>query len=118
MDDYLRVFKAVPESKRKAEAKRIRDKYPDRCCVIVTKAHGSNAPSIDRHKYLVPGDLTVGQFTYVVRKRIKVDPAKAIFMFVDNTLPATSALMSNVYEEKKDTDGFLYFVYSSENTFG
>lgn len=28
------------------------------------------------------------------------------------------ALMSAVYEEKKDDDGFLYVTYSGENTFG
>jgi GABA(A) receptor-associated protein len=27
-------------------------------------------------------------------------------------------LMSNIYEEQKDTDGFLYITYSGENTFG
>tara|TARA_B100002051_G_scaffold275201_2_gene318285 strand:- start:516 stop:872 length:357 start_codon:yes stop_codon:yes gene_type:complete len=118
MSNYLKDFKSIPEEKRKAEALRIRTKYPDRCCVIVTQAHGSDAPSIDRHKYLVPGDLTVGQFTYVVRKRIKVSSEKAIFMFVNNTLPASSELMSSVYETKKEPDGFLYFIYSGENTFG
>jgi len=42
-------------------------------------------------RYLVPADLTVGQFVYVIRKRIKVSPEKAIFMFVKNTLPPTGA---------------------------
>ena len=43
-------------------------------------------------RYLVPADLTVGQFVYVIRKRIKVSPEKAIFMFVKNVLPPTGAL--------------------------
>ncbi len=42
-------------------------------------------------RYLVPADLTVGQFVYVIRKRIKVSPEKAIFMFVKNVLPPTGA---------------------------
>ena len=37
----------------------------------------------------MPADLTVGQFVYVIRKRIKVSPEKAIFMFVKNVLPPT-----------------------------
>ncbi|KAL5163630.1 Autophagy-related protein 8C [Glycine soja] len=69
-------------------------------------------------RYLVPADLTVGQFVYVVRKRIKVSAEKAIFVFVNNTLPPTAALMSSIYEENKDDDGFLYMTYSGENTFG
>lgn len=40
-------------------------------------------------RYLVPADLTVGQFVYVIRKRIKLSPEKAIFIFVKNVLPPT-----------------------------
>jgi GABA(A) receptor-associated protein len=40
-------------------------------------------------RYLVPADLSVGQFVYVVRKRIKLSAEKAIFVFIDNTLPPT-----------------------------
>lgn len=42
-------------------------------------------------RYLVPADLTVGQFVYVVRKRIKLSAEKAIFIFVKNILPPTGA---------------------------
>ncbi|KAH0870724.1 hypothetical protein HID58_077746 [Brassica napus] len=104
--------------KRSAEAARIREKYSDRIPVIVEKAEKSDIPTIDKKKYLVPADLTVGQFVYVIRKRIKLSSEKAIFIFVDNVLPPTGALMSAVYEEKKDDDGFLYVTYSGENTFG
>ncbi|XP_062077696.1 autophagy-related protein 8C isoform X1 [Humulus lupulus] len=69
-------------------------------------------------RYLVPADLTVGQFVYVVRKRIKLSAEKAIFIFVKNILPPTAAMMSAIYEENKDEDGFLYMTYSGENTFG
>jgi len=40
-------------------------------------------------RFLVPADLTVGQFVYVIRKRIKLSPEKAIFIFVKNVLPPT-----------------------------
>lgn len=66
-------------------------------------------------KYLVPADLTVGQFVYVIRKRIKLSPEKAIFIFVDEVLPPTAALMSSIYEEHKDEDGFLYITYVSSD---
>ncbi|CAN6712596.1 unnamed protein product [Malus baccata var. baccata] len=104
--------------KRRAEAARIRDKYPDRIPVIVEKVERSDIPNIDKKKYLVPADLTVGQFVYVIRKRIKLSAEKAIFIFVDNVLPPTGAIMSAIYEEKKDEDGFLYVTYSGENAFG
>ncbi|KAK1568544.1 hypothetical protein Q3G72_025716 [Acer saccharum] len=107
-----------PLERRQAESARIRDKYPDRIPVIVERAEKSDVPEIDKKKYLVPADLTVGQFVYVVRKRIKLTPEKAIFIFVKNILPPTAAMMSAIYEENKDEDGFLYMTYSGENTFG
>ncbi|XP_037476965.1 autophagy-related protein 8A-like [Triticum dicoccoides] len=107
-----------PLERRKAESARIREKYADRIPVIVEKADKSDVPEIDKKKYLVPADLTVGQFVYVVRKRIKLSPEKAIFVFVNSTLPPTASLMSAIYEENKDEDGFLYMTYSGENTFG
>ncbi|GJV71229.1 autophagy-related protein 8c [Tanacetum coccineum] len=107
-----------PLERRQAEAARIREKYPDRIPVIVEKAERSDIPDIDKKKYLVPADLTVGQFVYVVRKRIKLSAEKAIFIFVKNILPPTAAMMSAIYEENKDEDGFLYMTYSGENTFG
>merc|ERR1711939_1297389 len=96
--------------KRRAEAERIP--------VICEKNERSDIATIDKKKYLVPSDLTVGQFVYVIRKRIKLEPEKAIFIFVDEVLPPTAALMSQVYEEYKDEDDFLYVTYSGENTFG
>nr|GLL45679.1 autophagy-related protein 8C-like isoform X1 [Ipomoea trifida] len=104
--------------RRQSESTRIREKYPERIPVIVEKAERSDIPDIDKKKYLVPADLTVGQFVYVVRKRIKLSAEKAIFVFVKNMLPPTAALMSAIYEENKDEDGFLYMTYSGENTFG
>ncbi|KAE8721057.1 Autophagy-related protein 8C [Hibiscus syriacus] len=86
--------------------------------IIVEKAVKSDVPDLDQKKYLVPADLTVGQFVHVVRKRIKLSAEKAIFVFVNNTLPSTAALMSAIYEENKDEDGFLYLTYSGEHTFG
>jgi GABA(A) receptor-associated protein len=108
---------SFPE-KRKSEAERIRAKYPDRVPVICEKADRSDIPDIDKKKYLVPADLTVGQFHYVIRKRIKLLPEKALFLFCSNSIPPNAALMSTVYEEQKDEDGFLYIQYSGESTFG
>jgi hypothetical protein len=79
--------------------------------VICEKVEKSDIATIDKKKYLVPSDLTVGQFVYVIRKRIKLSPEKAIFIFVDEVLPPTAALMSSIYEEHKDEDGFLYITY-------
>ena len=72
-------------------------RYPDRIPVICEKEPRSDIPPVDKRKYLIPMDLTVGQFVYVIRKRISISPEKAIFIFVNNTLPPTAALMSTVH---------------------
>ncbi len=100
------------------EAYKIREKYPDRVPVLVGKS-SMDGPEIDKHKFLVPMDLTVGQFQYVIRKRLKLSPDKAIFMFIGGTIPPTSSLMSAVYEEFMDLENkFLFVTYSMESTFG
>jgi len=73
---------------------------------------------IDKKKYLVPSDLTCGQFVYVIRKRLKLPAEKAIFLFVNGSIPPTAAMLNTVYEQHKDKDGFLYISYSDENVFG
>lgn len=104
--------------KRINEAVSIKEKYPDRIPVIVEKQSGSNIPPIDKRKFLVPLDLTVGQFMIIIRKRIKIPPEQALFIFVNNILPPNSSLLSQVYRKYKEEDQFLYIMYSGENTFG
>ena len=109
---------SYPLKKRINESTRIKKKYPDRIPVIVERHMSTNIAHIDKKKYLVPDDLTIGQFTYVIRKRIKLEPIEALFLFVNDTLPATSAMLSQIYKNHKDQDGFLYIQYCGESTFG
>ena len=104
--------------KRLNESKLITEKYPDKVPIIVERLKNSDIPDIDKKKYLVPKDLTTGQFIYVIRRRIKLEKEKAIFVFIKDILPPTSATIEQLYEDNKDDDGFLYIVYSGENAFG
>lgn len=55
--------------------------------MIVEKVSGSQIVDIDKRKYLVPSDITVAQFMWIIRKRIQLPSEKAIFLFVDKTVP-------------------------------
>lgn len=104
---------------RKKESKRIKEKYPDRIPIIVEHSKSSSDfPTIDKQKYLVPNDLSVGQFSYVIRKRIKLPSEKAMFLMINNKMPPTNDYISNVYEKDSDEDGFLYVSIAGESTFG
>jgi GABA(A) receptor-associated protein len=109
---------SVPFPQRYAEAQRIRDKFPGRVPAIVERGNRSDVPLIDKKKFLVPSDLTIGQFIYVVRKRLNLPPEKALFLFVNNTLPTTGTLMRELYAQYMSEDGFLYCAYSGESAFG
>lgn len=107
-----------PHNKRHAEACRIIAKYPHRIPIIVETALGADLPVLEKRKYLVPRDLSLGQFGYVLMKRMHLTPEKALFLFVDNLILPTASLMDNVYEEHKNIDLFLYIILQSEETFG
>ena len=98
------------------EATRIRNKYPDRIPCII-ESHNEEL-KLDKIKYLIPNDLTIGQVVYIIRKRINLSPEKALFIFVNDVVPPSSALISQVYAEHKDVSNFLFFTISLENTFG
>ena len=109
----------TPFEKRLKESENILQKYPNRIPAIVEKfSKCKNIENIDKIKYLVPDDLTIGQFVFVIRKRLKLTPDKALFIFINNRLPTTLTLMKDIYANEKDDDNFLYIQYSGENTFG
>ncbi|GMY28013.1 autophagy-related protein 8i-like [Fagus crenata] len=103
---------------RLEDSKNINLKYPDRVPVIIERYSRTDLPEMQKKKYLVPRDMSVGQFIYILSSRLHLTPGKALFIFVKNTLPQTASLMGSIYESYKDDDGFLFMCYSSEKTFG
>ena len=97
------------------EATKIRIKYPDRIPIII---ENNSDLELDKYKYLVPNTLTVGQFMYVVRRRLKIDPVKSIYIFINNTLHLNSTVINTIYPVHKNADNFLYVTIKYENTFG
>jgi len=101
------------------ESFNVSNKYPDRIPIICEKSSTqTQLPDIDKHKYLVPKELTLGQFIHVIRKRMNLKAEEAIFIFVSNNIPSSSSFVSDLYTRYKDPDGFLYMQYAKENVFG
>jgi GABA(A) receptor-associated protein len=107
-------------NERYNEAKNIMIKYPDRFPIICEKwGNDPDMPEIDRKKYLVPNDLGVNQFIYIIRSRMKLSPQKSLYIFINGSImPHTGGSITEYYHKYKDDDGFLYISYSGENTFG
>lgn len=62
--------------------------------------------------------FSVGQFYFLIRKRIHLRPEDALFFFVNNVIPPTSATMGQLYQEHHEEDFFLYIAYSDESVYG
>ncbi|CAL8108885.1 unnamed protein product [Calicophoron daubneyi] len=77
---------------RHADSTKIKKKYPHRIPVVVERHPHSQVADIDKHKFLVPDDITVAQFLWIIRKRIALSEEKALFLFVGNTIPQSCTL--------------------------
>jgi GABA(A) receptor-associated protein len=123
MDKINKINKITFKTKntfedRRNEADKINTKYPQRGPIIVEKCDKCTLIYIDKNKFLVPRDLNMNQFVYIIRKRIKLDKSQSIFLMVNGSLCPSNTPISVIYEDHKDKDGFLYIKYASENTFG
>jgi GABA(A) receptor-associated protein len=105
---------------RSQESKRIRTTYPSRYPVICERNPRSRDTYVNLKKtrYIVPHDLSVSQFIYVIRKQMQLQAEKAIFLFVNGIVPSANDSIMSLYETHHDMDGFLYITYSFENVFG
>ena len=90
---------------RSKESSAIKLKYPNRVPCILERS-GTNIDEMDKKKFLIPKDLTVGQFIFVVRQRLALDASRAIFLFFNsNTLVNTSETIGCSYINHSDKDG-------------
>jgi GABA(A) receptor-associated protein len=112
-------FKAKISFKdRKEESLRIISKYENKIPIICQKHYKSILPNSEKYKYLVEQDFTLGHFIYVIRRRIKLPPEQAIYMFIKGHIISSNETIRSIYNKYVDEDGFLYMYYTNENTFG
>ncbi|KAG6749747.1 hypothetical protein POTOM_046815 [Populus tomentosa] len=73
-------------------------KYPLRIPgVAAFRTHcNPQIPGVETLLYLVPRDMSVGQFIHILSSRLHLTPGKALLVFVKGTLPQTAALMDSV----------------------
>ncbi|CAF1344783.1 unnamed protein product [Rotaria sordida] len=63
-------------------------------------------------------EFKVGQFYFLIFKRIQLQPEDALFFFVNNVISNTSMTMGALYQEHADENKFLYVAYNDESVYG
>ena len=113
------TFASNDHLERVKKSQFILEKYPDRVPLIIQPSKNDRASyPIDKSKYITPRDLTLLQLQQIIRKRIHFPSEKALYMFINNKMYPITSLIGPIYDENKDSDGFLYITYCQENTFG
>ena len=104
---------------RLADSNKIIEKHPNRVCVYIKKSDTAlTIPNIDKNKFLVPDDITIAQFIYIIRKRIRIAQNEALFFYINNSLMSGNITMKTINNKYKNDDGFVYIRYTGENCFG
>jgi len=108
----------VPFYIRKNESSKVRRNHGDKVPIIVKKSEKSDLKQIPKSKFLVSKDLIFGNFIYILRKHIQLKPECALFVYINNILIPNSMSIDAIDDQYRSPDGFVYAIYSSENTFG
>ncbi|CAI2381556.1 unnamed protein product [Moneuplotes crassus] len=105
--------------KRLEDCTKVLKKYPEKIPVVCEIKKDCDLPTLKKSMYLIPNSMTVAEFNYIIRKRMKLSETEALFLFVQSKyLLKSDSMMADVYAERKDSDGYLYVTIAKESTTG
>lgn len=115
----------IPFERRRDMVQKVRVRYPDMVPVFLEK-HTDRVSielaELEKRKFLVPWNSTMGHFIMTIRKRFQLNPTEAIFVFIvkgnESIAVPLTATMSDLYYHHQEADGFLYMKYAKESVFG
>ena len=116
-------FPTNPNEKRRYECSQLLLKYPDRIPILIKLIQSKYSTAetelkLDRKQYLAPGDSTVSQFLYIIRKRCRLSEGDGLYLLINNQLIPGSQTLKQVYDVHKGIDGFLTVQICKEEIFG
>ena len=119
----MKTFKYKQENtleQRKEESNRILKEYINRIPIICESAPKSQLPSLKKVKYLVPSDMTICQFQFIIRRNLDLEEESALYLITSKNITLTGdRTVMEIYNTYKDKeDNFLYLYYASELTWG
>ena len=111
--------KTVSFDERKLKASVMLKQHPGRIPVVVECSEQLQYSNpLKKNKFIVPYDMSLSQFMFIIRKHMNLKPIDAVYVFINNILHPTTSIMGDLYATYKDEDGFMYLSVYQESTFG
>ena len=108
-----------PFEQRKQMSTKLRSK--NRIPVIVQPYRSEvQLPHLKNEQYLFFDKITYGQMCSIIQRRLlQLKPEQTFITLINGcTMVCASKVLSDIYDQYKDSDGFLYVMYASRQTFG
>jgi len=108
---------------RKNACIRIKQKFPNKIPVILIPRPNSEGINLLKRNFIIEPDTYFSKLYTEIRSvmdetSLKTYSSKGIYLFINGQTIHGMITFGELYEKYADKDGFLYVVYTSENTFG
>lgn len=103
---------------RKRIHESILESNPGKIQIVILDPVQKNSPVLPKKKYLVSPLMTVNDFTKCLKSKMILHSNQTIFLTCGQEIITGSKTISEIYNNHKDEDGFLYISYRTEDTFG
>lgn len=77
----------------------IRKFHPDKIPILLTRNRNSKLKQFDNNKILILKSFTVFKLIMVIKKKLQINYAEAIYVFAGNTLLQADQTIESVYEK-------------------
>ena len=89
--------------------------------ILIKDPKKSGMFTIKDFKLLAPAHKTLSYLTRRIMEIAKLEASESLFLFPESdpsVLLSPGFMISQIYDKFKHEDGYLYLIYTTENTFG
>ncbi|XP_073959481.1 uncharacterized protein isoform X2 [Choristoneura fumiferana] len=114
------VFGYQDDKSGKKEVEALRHRFPNKVPIYVERfSKEKEVPALSRKKFLVPQELTMSQFLFIIKTKMKLKSSQALYLLVNERILASHSMtMAQAYEQFRGDDGFLRITYAAQQVFG
>ena len=60
---------------------------------------GTFVNEMEKKKFLIPCDISMSQLVWIIRKRVHMEPERALYIYVGKTMPLARYVSSGFYRK-------------------